>query len=513
MAAGHLGYRGGKAALNAAWLELDGDESGAVTFDELDSWVFGRSFGRQKRMEVVHTLSLRHRVRLEDEPWSEARLRDELRHVIREADLRPTDLPEAWDKSGDGSLGKREWLVRFKCLFGGAGELGGSDSEGVALWYEKVRCAVDEAFETLAALHMSQPKQVSIGDMAKWLTRPEARRKEKEKDRPSFNFSAMASASSELSRELSPRATRRPSSEVIPRLHGRDSPAPSVSSAGLSAGGGGSTPLATARSASPVGMGPSGPGNMTDRPPTGTSAEPVAPKPDWRPCGGKGRPVWPLEVNTVLLTSRQQQSRRRVLANLAAKGARVPAAPTREDNYYLRFNKKGPRGSDTERDNESGAGAADGFFFLSRRLNWPHNGIAYRRVAPQLRGFQTPGASTEPIASAITSPRRPPPASTEPIASAVTSPRRPPPAPQSAIGSTRAMDAASGGGRSALALRPASAGRGRSTAERLEVLSRGGSDEMLQVAWPVRWGQGGVKLAPAVHSPRKGLKEKGAPLR
>jgi len=37
MAAGHLGYRGGKAALNAAWLELDGDESGAVTFDELDS--------------------------------------------------------------------------------------------------------------------------------------------------------------------------------------------------------------------------------------------------------------------------------------------------------------------------------------------------------------------------------------------------------------------------------------------------------------------------------------------
>jgi hypothetical protein len=195
MAAGHLGYRGGKAALNAAWLELDGDESGAVTFDELDSWVFGRSFGRQKRMEVVHTLSLRHRVRLEDEPWSEARLRDELRHVIREADLRPTDLPEAWDKSGDGSLGKREWLVRFKSLFGGAGELGGSDSEGVALWYEKVRCAVDEAFETLAALHMSQPKQVSIGDMAKWLTRPEARRKEKEKDRPSFNFSAMASAS------------------------------------------------------------------------------------------------------------------------------------------------------------------------------------------------------------------------------------------------------------------------------------------------------------------------------
>ena len=447
-------------------------------------------------MEVVHTLSLRHRVRLEDEPWSEARLRDELRHVIREADLRPTDLPEAWDKSGDGSLGKREWLVRFKSLFGGAGELGGSDSEGVALWYEKVRCAVDEAFETLAALHMSQPKQVSIGDMAKWLTRPEARRKEKEKDRPSFNFSAMASASSELSRdrELSPRATRRPSSEVIPRL-GRDSPAPSVSSAGLSAGGGGSTPLATARSASPAGMGPSGPGNMTDRPPTGTSAEPVAPKPDWRPCGGKGRPVWPLEVNTVLLTSRQQQSRRRVLANLAAKGARVPAAPTREDNYYLRFNKKGPRGSDTERDNESGAGAADGFFFLSRRLNWPHNGIAYRRVAPQLRGFQTPGASTEPIAPAITSPRRPP------------------PAPQSAIGSTRAMDAASGGGRSALALRPASAGRGRSTAERLEVLSRGGPDEMLQVAWPVRWGQGGEKLAPAVHSPRKGLKEKGAPLR
>ena len=494
MAAGHLGYRGGKAALNAAWLELDGDESGAVTFDELDSWVFGRSFGRQKRMEVVHTLSLRHRVRLEDEPWSEARLRDELRHVIREADLRPTDLPEAWDKSGDGSLGKREWLVRFKCLFGGAGELGGSDSEGVALWYEKVRCAVDEAFETLAALHMSQPKHVSIGDMAKWLTRPEARRKEKEKDRPSFNFSAMASASSEVSRELSPRATRRPSSEVTPRL-GRDSPAPSVSSAGLSAGGGGSTPLATARSASPVGMGPSGPGNMTDRPPTGTSAEPVAPKPDWRPCGGKGRPVWPLEVNTVLLTSRQQQSRRRVLANLAAKGARVPAAPTREDNYYLRFNKKVPRGSDTERDNESGAGAADGFFFLSRRLNWPHNGIAYRRVAPQLRGFQTPGASTEPIAPAITSPRRPP------------------PAPQSAIGSTRAMDAASGGGRSALALRPASAGRGRGTAERLEVLSRGGPDEMLQVAWPVRWGQGGVKLAPAVHSPRKGLKEKGAPLR
>jgi len=447
-------------------------------------------------MEVVHTLSLRHRVRLEDEPWSEARLRDELRHVIREADLRPTDLPEAWDKSGDGSLGKREWLVRFKCLFGGAGELGGSDSEGVALWYEKVRCAVDEAFETLAALHMSQPKQVSIGDMAKWLTRPEARRKEKEKDRPSFNFSAMASASSELSPELSPRATRRPSFEVIPRLHGRDSPAPSVSSAGLSAGGGGSTPLATARSASPVGMGPSGPGNMTDRPPTGTSAEPVAPKPDWRPCGGKGRPVWPLEVNTVLLTSRQQQSRRRVLANLAAKGARVPAAPTREDNYYLRFNKKGPRGSDTERDNESGAGAADGFFFLSRRLNWPHNGIAYRRVAPQLRGFQTPGASTEPIAPAITSPAR-----------------RPPPAPQSAIGSTRAMDAASGGGRSALALRPASAGRGRSTAERLEVLSRGGPDEMLQVAWPVRWGQGGDRLAPAVHSPRKGLKEKGAPLR
>ena len=499
MAAGHLGYRGGKAALNAAWLELDGDESGAVTFDELDSWVFGRSFGRQKRMEVVHTLSLRHRVRLEDEPWSEARLRDELRHVIREADLRPTDLPEAWDKSGDGSLGKREWLVRFKCLFGGAGELGGSDSEGVALWYEKVRCAVDEAFETLAALHMSQPKQVSIGDMAKWLTRREARRKEKEKERPSFNFCAMASASSELtselSRELSPRATRRPSFEVIPRLHGRDSPAPSVSSAGLSAGGGGSTPLATARSASPVGMGPSGPGNMTDRPPTGTSAEPVAPKPDWRPCGGKGRPVWPLEVNTVLLTSRQQQSRRRVLANLAAKGARVPAAPTREDNYYLRFNKKGPRGSDTERDNESGAGAADGFFFLSRRLNWPHNGIAYRRVAPQLRGFQTPGASTEPIAPAITSPRRPP------------------PAPQSAIGSTRAMDAASGGGRSALALRPASAGRGRSAAERLEVLSRGGPDEMLQVAWPVRWGQGGEKLAPAVHSPRKGLKEKGTPLR
>ena len=57
MTAGHLGYRGGKAALNAAWLELDGDESGAVTFDELDSWVFGRSFGRQKRMEVVHALS------------------------------------------------------------------------------------------------------------------------------------------------------------------------------------------------------------------------------------------------------------------------------------------------------------------------------------------------------------------------------------------------------------------------------------------------------------------------
>ena len=111
-------------------------------------------------MEAVHALSLRHRVSTEDEPWSEGRLRDEMRRIVEEADVRATDLLEAWDDSGDGRLRKKEWLVHFKRLFGGGGGEGAESAEATALWYDKVRCAVDEAFDTLDALNPDQPRQV-----------------------------------------------------------------------------------------------------------------------------------------------------------------------------------------------------------------------------------------------------------------------------------------------------------------------------------------------------------------
>ena len=109
-----LGFEGTRATLNEVWLELDADDSGVVSFDELDGWTFGNTFGQEKRKQAVRELSLLSRIHPSDVPWTVGKLREEMRALIEDADVRASDLLQAWDVNGDGRLRKREWLVHFK---------------------------------------------------------------------------------------------------------------------------------------------------------------------------------------------------------------------------------------------------------------------------------------------------------------------------------------------------------------------------------------------------------------
>jgi len=471
-----IGFRGARAVLNDVWLELDDDDSGVVSFEELDGWIFGRPVGPSKRLEAVRELSLRGRVREGDAPWSVHRLRDEVRAMIEEADVRANDLLDAWDVDGDHRLRKREWLMHFKKLV---------DDEDV--WYSTVRCAVDEAFEHLDAMDpdKARPKQISIAELGKWLSV----KKTAAKSPKPLDLKAVASP-----RTHSPACSPSPGAVAgFGRRHpalapAELAPAPAATQVSFI------SPVMTPSSPSP-GSPPSPrfipPGSRGGR--LGRTPEHAIPRPGWRPTGGKGRPIWPLEVNSLVTLEHAAQRERRVLANLAAKSARVPAPPSRADGSYLRFNKGGRDRSPTD------AADSHGQYFISRKLNWPMNGVAYRR-APA-----APAASSRPSSARSRRPSREAHHHLKPavdvvavtgMMSHVTTSHRTPTAPKAP------SSAASKG--SATPASPAPSAASVKTAValvRLDSLLRDGGDPV-QVAWPV-----------ANRSPRKGWVERGSPLK
>lgn len=113
------------------------------------------------RREALRHISLCPRVLTEDAPWDEERLRDELRGALQEAGAKPTDLLDAWDINKDGTIRKREWLQNWKKLVGTSNEL----------WYDKVRGAVEEAFDLInfEGDGFSKDTTLSINEIDRWL--------------------------------------------------------------------------------------------------------------------------------------------------------------------------------------------------------------------------------------------------------------------------------------------------------------------------------------------------------
>lgn len=151
-----LGFKGSTHLLFEIWDAIDGDGSGKITYDELNSWMRGGSSDSGARRRAIHDLTFEGAADDDDdEQWDAQRLRKELSKVFRRGGVSAADAIREWDQSGDARVGKREFLRNLKAML--------NDD---ALWYSKVRGAATEAF---LLIDSGGDGELSIDELCKWL--------------------------------------------------------------------------------------------------------------------------------------------------------------------------------------------------------------------------------------------------------------------------------------------------------------------------------------------------------
>ena len=183
-----IGFGGAEDVLEHIWAAMDADNSGAVTFDEVNIWVTGKPLEKRARLNAARKLSLKSRVEASEGPWDVPRVRRELRALCDGAGVHAVDLLETWSTSRRANtLRKRDWLKNFKRLCGVGNSL---------LWYDYVREAVVDAFEHMDSDH---GKTLDITELARFLE-------------PNAQAHSAPPPSSSLHAQSSGRTTSRPSS-------------------------------------------------------------------------------------------------------------------------------------------------------------------------------------------------------------------------------------------------------------------------------------------------------------
>ena len=156
-----LGYLGPPQVPLDAFAEMDDDSSGTVSYDEFMNWMTGRP----QRRQVARSLSLETARGPEKPPlgslvWTEKVLRAELQDMLKRTQVSALDLLMAYDKSDDGLLSKKEYLVMMKAL------VGNEDA-----WRGGAKDAALDTFENLSG----KDKSMDIEELVRWL--PEAQGK------------------------------------------------------------------------------------------------------------------------------------------------------------------------------------------------------------------------------------------------------------------------------------------------------------------------------------------------
>jgi Ca2+-binding EF-hand superfamily protein len=126
-----FGFRGSDTTLKHIWVTLDGDDSGTVSFGELNSWVHGtRSAPQATRAGRADGGG--------GEYWSEDWLRHKVNAILEKDGVRAADVVKLWRSSRDGKISLKDLLVNVHSMV-----------KNDMAWYSDVRGAVSAAFNAI----------------------------------------------------------------------------------------------------------------------------------------------------------------------------------------------------------------------------------------------------------------------------------------------------------------------------------------------------------------------------
>lgn len=158
-----LGYRGMPHVLDDIFQSLDADGSGSIGYDELFEFVRGYRHSLDARSKAVNGLKFRApppATSLAEVDWNVETLRMMLIGTLEHAKIGAADVMKAWDRSGDLSLNRGEWINNIHSLFRTAGS---------RLWQEEVFPVVEQSFIDIQKGGDIRATDISIMELERWL--------------------------------------------------------------------------------------------------------------------------------------------------------------------------------------------------------------------------------------------------------------------------------------------------------------------------------------------------------
>jgi len=138
-----FGYRGSSHVIMELFRSLDTDGTGEIGFDELFEFIRGRRHSLDRRNRNVRAMQLQAPLgarssSLLDVSWDVESLRVLLKQMLERSQMGTAELMRAWDRSGDFTIGKHEFLEGIRGFL--------RAYEQRPLWEQEVRPVAEQAF-------------------------------------------------------------------------------------------------------------------------------------------------------------------------------------------------------------------------------------------------------------------------------------------------------------------------------------------------------------------------------
>lgn len=155
-----FGWKGFPWVLDEVFKSIDTDRSGHIGFDELFEFVRGRRHALDRRTQVSRKMQLQPGpdYQLDELVWDAEELKNQIFRMCEICNVSTADLLRAFDKGGDKTLSKLEFMGSMRELF--------TNVDHEKLWDEEVKPVAAEVFETVSGTS----KGVDMSELEAWLT-------------------------------------------------------------------------------------------------------------------------------------------------------------------------------------------------------------------------------------------------------------------------------------------------------------------------------------------------------
>ena len=164
-----FGFKGPEHVLQEIFRLLDSDGSGTIGFDELFEFVQGHRHSLDHRSKAVREMRLEPppgaRYSLDDVQWDLESLRLLVGQMLERCQMGVGHLMAAWDKNGDRSVDRGEFVANMQTFFKGR-------PHAQDLWENEVEPIVKQSYAQISKCSSSVTQRVDMQALRRWLALP-----------------------------------------------------------------------------------------------------------------------------------------------------------------------------------------------------------------------------------------------------------------------------------------------------------------------------------------------------